>query len=110
MRLLDLLVSNLPDTSLSRKKVRKTLIRIAEEVEAREISGSDTEEEEDGASDSDTDLPTILGKTPSIPKTPVRKGRPVRGGRDLNTSSMAEGYFQAQAAKVDTTSALNLIS
>jgi len=94
-----------PDTPIStRKRVKKTLIRIAEESETHTYNGSDSEEEEDDKeSEDDEDEPaTVLRGPPSTPRTPARKGRAVRQARELNTASMAEGYFSAHSAKVVT--------
>ena len=53
----------MPDTPAStRKRVKKTLIRIAEEVDTHEYSrGSDTEEEEDEGSEDEEGPPVLRG-------------------------------------------------
>jgi len=92
-----------PETPLSsRKRVKKTLIRIAENVETNRYSDSGSEASSDeGGSDEENERP-IMGGPPSTPRTPARKGRKGKGARDLNTNHMAESYFEAQSAKALT--------
>ena len=63
-----------PDTPAStRKRVKKTLIRIAEEVDTQEYSrGSDTEEEEEDECSEDEEGPPVLRGPPATPRTPAR--------------------------------------
>jgi len=96
-----------PETPASaRKRVKKTLIRIAEKDETRYISseseGDDDEESQDG-DESDGVSGSVLSSKPPTPQTPARKGRRgIRQARELNTDTLAESYFEAQATKVRT--------
>jgi len=94
-----------PETPAStRKKVKKTLIRIAEEAETRVFSGSESEEEVEDSEEEDGGgrVRHVLKGPPSTPRTPTRKGRPRVEARDLDTTSMAEGYFSAHSGKTLT--------
>ena len=93
-----------PETPNStRKRVKKTLIRIAEEAETRVFSGSESEDEGDESEEEDGGrVRHILKGPPSTPSTPARKGRPRVEARELDTTSMAEGYFSAHSGKVLT--------
>lgn len=92
-----------PNTPLStRKRVKKSLIRIAETVETNRFSdsGSGSSGDED-SSDEENKRPILRGP-PATPQTPARRGRMGKGARDLDTNNMAESYFEAQASKVVT--------
>jgi origin recognition complex subunit 2 len=94
-----------PDTPAStRKRVKKTLIRIAEEIETREISGSESEEGEGAGSQSEEEAEAgpVLKGPPATPRTPARRGRRGVAARALDTANLAESYFEAQATKVLT--------
>jgi len=94
-----------PETPAStRKRVKKTLIRIAEEAETRVFSGSESEEEVEDSDEEDGGgrVRHVLKGPPSTPRTPARKGRPRVEARDLDTTSMAEGYFSAHSGKTLT--------
>ena len=93
-----------PETPNStRKKVKKTLIRIAEEAETRVFSGSESEDEGDESEEEEGGrVRHVLKGPPSTPRTPARKGRPRVEARELDTTSMAEGYFSAHSGKVLT--------
>ena len=94
-----------PETPAStRKRVKKTLIRIAEEAETRVFSGSESEEEVEDSNEEDGGgrVRHVLKGPPSTPRTPARKGRPRVEARDLDTTSMAEGYFSAHSGKTLT--------
>lgn len=93
-----------PETPNStRKKVKKTLIRIAEEAETRVFSGSESEDEGDESDEEEGGrVRHVLKGPPSTPRTPARKGRPRVEARELDTTSMAEGYFSAHSGKVLT--------
>ena len=84
--------------------MKKTLIRIAEEAETRVFSGSESEEEVEDSEEEDGGgrVRHVLKGPPSTPRTPARKGRPRVEARDLDTTSMAEGYFSAHSGKTLT--------
>jgi len=99
------------DTPASaRKRVKKTLIRIAEKEETRYIS-SESEGEEDAETGAESQesqdeegmaLPVLSSEAPT-PQTPARKGRRgIRQARELNADSIADSYFEAQSTKVRT--------
>jgi len=92
-----------PETPLSsRKRVKKTLIRISENIESNRYSDSGSEHSgAEESSDEENERP-ILDKTPATPRTPARKGRKGKEARNLNTNNMADSYFEAQSAKVLT--------
>ncbi|XP_023343930.1 origin recognition complex subunit 2-like [Eurytemora carolleeae] len=92
-----------PDTPLSsRKRVKKTLIQISEEVETNRFSDSGSESsEEDCMSNEENERPILRGP-PATPRTPARRGRTGKEARELNAANMAESYFEAQSAKVLT--------
>jgi len=91
-----------PETPLSsRKRVKKTLIKISENDITHNYSDSDsddgTQEEE-----SDEDDKPIMKGPPATPRTPARKGRRPKPNRDLDQHNMAESYFSAQSQPVLT--------
>ena len=98
-----------PDTPASaRKKIKKTLIRIAEKEETRYIS-SESEGEEDAetgaesqdSQDDESVPPPVMSNVAPTPQTPARKGRRgIRQARELNADSIADSYFEAQSTKV----------
>jgi len=95
-----------PETpASSRKRVKRTIIKIADNVENDNAglsdSDSDNEAENDKEND-DSDTGPVLKGPPATPRTPARRGRRGKGASDLNTSSMADGYFDAHATKVLT--------
>jgi len=96
-----------PETPASaRKRVKRTIIRIAEKVEKDNQGSSESESEEDGEvdkenNDEEDDRPVLRGP-PATPRTPSRRGRKGKGASDLNTNAMAEGYFDAHSNKVVT--------
>jgi origin recognition complex subunit 2 len=88
-----------PETPASaRKKVKKTLIRIVENQE----EDTDTEDENEEEVEENEEDPVVLKGPPPTPRTPARKGRRAKGASDLNTSAIADGYFDAHANKVMT--------
>lgn len=97
-----------PDTPAStRKKVRQTLIRIAEKEETKYFSASDTDEEEEAGGDSqeseEEEVRYVISGPPPTPQTPARRGRKgIKQARDLNTDQLADSYFDAHSSKVMT--------
>lgn len=92
-----------PDTPAStRKRVKKTLIRIAEEAETREMSEGSSEEEGEGSQEEEEGPAPVLRGPPATPATPARRGRPRAAPRELDTDSMADSYFTAHSSKVLT--------
>ena len=92
-----------PETPMSSKKrVKKTLIKISEtDITHNYSDHSDTEEETQDSEDEEDDLPIIKGP-PATPRTPARKGRRAKPSRDLDQHNMAESYFAAQSQPVLT--------
>ena len=92
-----------PETPMSSKKrVKKTLIKIAEEDITHNYSDhSDTEEETQESEEEEEELPIMKGP-PATPRTPARKGRRAKPTRDLDQHNMAESYFSAQSQPVLT--------
>jgi len=91
-----------PETPLSsRKRVKKTLIKISENDITHNYSDSDSD---DGTQeeDSDEDDKPIMKGPPATPRTPARKGRRPKPNRDLDQHNMAESYFSAQSQPVLT--------
>ena len=80
------------------KKVKKTLIRIVENQE----EDTDTEDDNEEEVEENEEDPVVLKGPPPTPRTPARKGRRAKGASDLNTSAIADGYFDAHANKVMT--------
>jgi len=95
-----------PDTPASaRKKVKKTLIRIAENDITHNYSDNSDSEEEGGNTQSDEDEDEnnhIIRGPPATPRTPARKGRKGKAGRELDQHMIAESYFSAHSEKVLT--------
>jgi len=91
-----------PDTPLSsRKRVKASLVRISEAVESKQYSEESDSGEEDGDSAEETAGPVLRGP-PATPRTPARRGRRAKAGRELNQRSLADGYFSAHSEKVLT--------
>ena len=93
-----------PETPRSAKKrVKKTIIKISENNITHNYSDhSDTEEEEDEENESEEENRPIMKGPPATPRTPARKGRRAKPGRDLDQHSLAESYFSAQSQPVLT--------
>jgi len=95
-----------PDTPASaRKKVKKTLIRIAETDITHNYSDHSESEEEGGNTQSDEEDDEgshIIRGPPATPRTPARKGRKGKQGRELDQHMIAESYFSAHSEKVLT--------
>ena len=95
-----------PDTPASaRKKVKKTLIRIAENDITHNYSDNSDSEEEGGNTQSDEDEDDnnhIIRGPPATPRTPARRGRKGKAGRELDQHMIAESYFSAHSEKVLT--------
>jgi len=95
-----------PDTPASaRKKVKKTIIRIAENDITHNYSDNSDSEEEGGYTQSDEDddnQPHIIRGPPATPRTPARRGRKAKAGRELDQHMIAESYFSAHSEKVLT--------
>jgi len=95
-----------PDTPLStRKKVKKTLIRIAETDITHNYSDNSDSEDEGGNTQSDEEeeqAKHIIKGPPATPRTPARKGRKCKQGRELDQHIISESYFSAQSEKVLT--------
>jgi origin recognition complex subunit 2 len=92
-----------PDTPVSsRKRVKKTLIKISEEVETNQFLDSGAESSGDERMSDEENEKPILSGPPATPRTPARRGRKGKGARDLNAANMADSYFEAQTAKVLT--------
>eukprot|EP00090_Calanus_glacialis_P006380 TRINITY_DN14975_c0_g1_i1.p1 TRINITY_DN14975_c0_g1~~TRINITY_DN14975_c0_g1_i1.p1 ORF type:complete len:586 (-),score=222.95 TRINITY_DN14975_c0_g1_i1:96-1853(-) len=95
-----------PDTPASaRKRVKKTLIRIAE-TETTHNYSDNSESDEDGTNtlsdDEDDDDKHIIRGPPATPRTPARRGRKGKQGRELDQLQIAESYFSAHSEKVLT--------
>jgi len=97
---------NEPETPASaRKRVKRTIIKIADNVENDNAGLSDSDSEDEAENDKENDeddARPVLKGPPATPRTPARRGRRGKGASDLNTSSMAEGYFDAHSTKVLT--------
>jgi len=92
-----------PDTPMStRKRVKKTLIRIVETVETNRFSESENDSSSDESNNEEDNERPIMSGPPATPRTPARKGRKGTGARNLNTENMAESYFEAQSSRVLT--------
>jgi len=95
-----------PDTPASaRKRVKKTLIRIAETETTHNYSDNSESEEEGGntqSDDEDDDDKHIIRGPPATPRTPARRGRKGKQGRELDQLQIAESYFSAHSEKVLT--------
>ena len=93
-----------PETPRSAKKrVKKTIIKISENNITHNYSDhSDTEEEEEEDKESEEENRPIMKGPPATPRTPARKGRRAKPGRDLDQHSLAESYFSAQSQPVLT--------
>jgi len=95
-----------PDTPVSaRKRVKKTLIRIAETETTHNYSDNSESDEEGAATQSDDeDGPEkhIIRGPPATPRTPARRGRKGKQGRELDQHMIAESYFSAHSEKVLT--------
>jgi len=95
-----------PDTPVSaRKRVKKTLIRIAETETTHNYSDNSDSEEEGGGTQSDDDEEDekhIMKGPPATPRTPARRGRKAKQARELDQHLMAESYFSAHSEKVLT--------
>jgi len=95
-----------PDTPASaRKRVKKTLIRIAETDITHNYSDHSDSDEEGGNTQSDEEEDQekhIIRGPPATPRTPARKGRKGKQGRDLDQHMIAESYFSAHSEKVLT--------
>lgn len=93
-----------PETPMSSKKrVKKTLIKISEtDITHNYSDHSDTEEEETQESEEEEEELPIMKGPPATPRTPARKGRRAKPARDLNQHNMAESYFSAQSQPVLT--------
>jgi len=93
-----------PDTPAStRKKVKKTLIRIAETSTTHNYSdNSDSDDNETQSDDEETESSHVLRGPPATPRTPARKGRKCKQGRDLDQHVISESYFSAHSEKVLT--------
>ena len=86
----------------SKKRVKKTLIKIAETNITHNYSDqSDTEEETQESEEEEEELPIMKGP-PATPRTPARRGRRAKPARDLDQHNMAESYFAAQSQPVLT--------
>jgi len=94
-----------PDTPVSaRKRVKKTLIRIAE-TETTHNYSDNSDSEDDACTQSDDEEEEekhILKGPPATPRTPARRGRKCKQGRELDQHMIAESYFSAQSEKVLT--------
>ena len=92
-----------PETPRSvKKRVKKTIIKISENSITHNYSDhSDTEEEEEDNESEEENRPIMKGP-PATPRTPARKGRRAKPGRDLDQHSLAESYFSAQSQPVLT--------
>ena len=92
-----------PETPMSAKKrVKQTIIKISETHVTHNYSDqSDTEEEEEEEVESEEERPIIKGP-PATPRTPARRGRRAKPGRELDQHNMAESYFSAQSQPVHT--------
>ena len=92
-----------PETPMSSKKrVKKTLIKIAETNITHNYSDhSDTDEETQESEDEEEELPIMKGP-PATPRTPARRGRRAKPARELDQHNMAESYFAAQSQPVLT--------
>ena len=91
-----------PETPMSSKKrVKKTLIKISETDITHNYSDHSDTEEETQESEEEEELPIMKGP-PATPRTPARKGRRAKPARDLDQHNMAESYFSAQSQPVLT--------
>ena len=92
-----------PETPLSSKKrVKKTLIKISENDITHNYSDRSESEEDTQEDESDEDDKPIMKGPPATPRTPARKGRRQKQSRDMNQHNMAESYFAAQSQPVLT--------
>jgi len=92
-----------PETPLSsRKRVKKTLIKISEtDITHNYSDNSESDEDTQGDESQEEDRPIMKGP-PATPRTPARKGRRAAAGRALDQHNMAESYFSAQSQPVLT--------
>ena len=92
-----------PETPLSsRKRVKKTLIKISEtDITHNYSDNSDSEDDTQEEESEEEDKPIMKGP-PATPRTPARKGRKAKPNRDLDQHNMAESYFAAQSQPVLT--------
>ena len=93
-----------PETPRSvKKRVKKTIIKISENNITHNYSDhSDSEEEEEEDAESEEENRPIMKGPPATPRTPARKGRRAKPGRDLDQHNLAESYFSAQSQPVLT--------